>query len=1084
MCAMRLVRNPGAECGQDRTHRRHQSVSKNRKQNVYVELLRLSESSSETMLWNLDMNDQSSLIKMTEDPNISSENMQLLVKVLATAVSNNSCQVVARRLIFTVFSNTFNTKLLDFLSQCTEQSFISDLISLFSYYINNTELDDRESNFAQLLQCVKLVSRKISRTNNKSTMDGRVAQLIKRHETGDEAKLNFREQQIEPSTDDMNQSKSIFKYFNKTVGQYSSVDTYLETHFQLMREDFIRPLREGLHQYLSRIEGRNFDISIYENVRIVGISIIQEKLVYRVKFNNGNNLRLAESHKKILPGNLVLISSDCFRSFHFAVIEEREETLLKIGIVGISFVSETKVDMQKTYSLIEPTNFYVAYKHVLTALQFLNEDNFPLVEHIVYVEKKVCPPVYLSAANPSLKSKYDLDVVVNPSLLPQSISRESIFAESNKPNLRTQDTSHAAIVAPVVNYALKNVVVTDDIGSWPSVDKFKLDQSQLAALRLALTSRMALIQGPPGTGKTFIGLKIVLTLLFNSTVWSRVSVHKNIQPPILIVCYTNHALDQFLEGIQKFTRKIIRIGGGCKSDDLIPNQINELMQIAFRDKKFSREIGSAGYNLHQELSDLENKFHILQRQLSAVVEKRGIIKLNLFKHYKIIPDDVIIKLFSKQDYLDWILPNPENVHRSTIINNGVEEDEITQVFHDLTITCFHESQKKKSPTLSDVMESTADFEFFEDTSPFVELEKLVTFLAPTEFKKMQMEMDAMNTIPTYVTNDILYLEMERNVDIYRLTCQDRWLLYASWKIRLEEHYRNTIKDLQEISDRVPNSTKFDEIKTSGENAQSKLIFYKSLLKGLRTVKGLVKLKTFLERKIIKDNISKQLTPTKYRQWLLTCNKTVQIMTPSFKMWNIWKPQPNALLSDDTTVWLDSVEAYRDMLPVSRNKSMMQPIELSEPFFEITPQNCAKKIIALHGQKASMNDNSLDSEIEELQSKRRFLNHVLMMIVEAKSSACETEIKVNVPNLSLVDRCRLYASWRRLLIEKLQHEISIFHNELQELAEERLAIKMSRYLHICRQADVVGMTTTGAAKWQSLVNDLKPKIGENIFQNYL
>ena len=914
-----------------------------------------------------------------------------------------------------------------------------------------------------------------------STMDGKVAQLKKRHKTDDEVKLNFRYQQIEPSADNMNPRKSEFNYFNKTVGQYANVDTYLETHFHLMREDFLHPLREGLNHYRNRIEGRNFDISIYENVRIFEISVLQKKIVHRVKFNNGKNLRLAESHRKLLQGNLVLISSDRFRSFHLAVIEEREEMLLKNGIVGISFVSETNVDMKKTYTLIEPTVFYVTYKHVLAALKFLNADNFPLAEHIVYVKKKVRPPAYLSAANTSLKSKnkYDLCVVVNPSLLRQSMSRDSIFPESNEQYVRTPDTIHA----PVVNYELNNVVVTDDIGTWPSADKFKLDQSQLAALRLALASRMALIQGTPGRGKTFIGLKIVLTLLFNSTVWSRVLFFTTVQPPILIVCYTNHALDKFLEGIKKITRKIVRIGGGCKSEVLIPNEIDKLMKSGYSYSQLAREISSDDYKLRQELRYLQNQFYDLQRQLFYVVEKRGIIKLNLFKDNKIIPNEVILKLFSKQDYLDWILPNPENTSRSTLRNHGADEEEITQDLNDLTITYCHESRRKSSPTMSDVKESTADFEILEDTS-LSQLEILRNAQQSPEscreINKLEMEISLLKKIPTYVANDILYLEIETYVDIYSLKLHDRRLLYASWKIRLEEHYRNTIKDLQQINDKVPNTTEFEEMKLSVENKQSKLLFYKSLLKGLRTVRGLVKLETLLERKIIPDHISKQLTPTKYRQWLLPCDRAVSMFTRSSKTWNIWKPQPNTSLSDDTSIWQDNVEAYRELL----NFEIQPPIRLSEEFFEITPEYCAKKIIALQLQKASMNDNSLDSEIEELQFIRTLLNHVLMMIVNQKSSACETEINVNVPNLSLVDRCRLYALWRGLLIDKLQNKVSFFHNEFQRLATERLAIKMSGYLDICQRADVVGMTTTGAAKWQSLVNRLKPKIGENILEDNL
>ena len=45
-------------------------------------------------------------------------------------------------------------------------------------------------------------------------------------------------------------------------------------------------------------------------------------------------------------------------------------------------------------------------------------------------------------------------------------------------------------------------------------------------------------------GKTYVGLKIVQALLTNEPVW-QISVQKF---PILVVCYTNHALDQFLEG--------------------------------------------------------------------------------------------------------------------------------------------------------------------------------------------------------------------------------------------------------------------------------------------------------------------------------------------------------------------------------------------------------------------------------------------------------------------------------------------------------------------------------------------------------
>lgn len=77
-------------------------------------------------------------------------------------------------------------------------------------------------------------------------------------------------------------------------------------------------------------------------------------------------------------------------------------------------------------------------------------------------------------------------------------------------------------------------------------------------MELALTRELALIQGPPGTGKTFVGLKIVQALLQNYRVRK--------PGPILVVCYTNHALDQFLEGIYSFEPNLIRIGSRSRSE--------------------------------------------------------------------------------------------------------------------------------------------------------------------------------------------------------------------------------------------------------------------------------------------------------------------------------------------------------------------------------------------------------------------------------------------------------------------------------------------------------------------------------------
>ncbi len=94
-------------------------------------------------------------------------------------------------------------------------------------------------------------------------------------------------------------------------------------------------------------------------------------------------------------------------------------------------------------------------------------------------------------------------------------------------------------------------------------------------VQAALSQELALIQGPPGTGKTYVGIQIIRLLLANTVAVSPTRQRhmrleapsaKPVVGPILCVCYTNHALDQFLEGLMDAgIEKIVRAGSRCKS---------------------------------------------------------------------------------------------------------------------------------------------------------------------------------------------------------------------------------------------------------------------------------------------------------------------------------------------------------------------------------------------------------------------------------------------------------------------------------------------------------------------------------------
>ncbi|KAL4908894.1 hypothetical protein BDW74DRAFT_187382 [Aspergillus multicolor] len=86
-----------------------------------------------------------------------------------------------------------------------------------------------------------------------------------------------------------------------------------------------------------------------------------------------------------------------------------------------------------------------------------------------------------------------------------------------------------------------------------------LDTGQAKAMISALTHEVALTQGPPGTGKSYVGIQIAKCLLSNR---ERLNLG-----PLLCVCYTNHALDQFLTELSNAgVDRIVRIGTRGASD--------------------------------------------------------------------------------------------------------------------------------------------------------------------------------------------------------------------------------------------------------------------------------------------------------------------------------------------------------------------------------------------------------------------------------------------------------------------------------------------------------------------------------------
>ena len=129
---------------------------------------------------------------------------------------------------------------------------------------------------------------------------------------------------------------------NKTDGSYNDAEHYLDVQFRLLREDFVRPLREGIAKLLERIGSAKIgalqDIRVYKDVRLLYPVCTTDGLRYRIKFDSTRlrNVRW-ENSKRLIFGSLMCLSKDKFESFVFATIANRDAKELKQVLKHASF---------------------------------------------------------------------------------------------------------------------------------------------------------------------------------------------------------------------------------------------------------------------------------------------------------------------------------------------------------------------------------------------------------------------------------------------------------------------------------------------------------------------------------------------------------------------------------------------------------------------------------------------------------------------------------------------------------------------------------------------------------------------------
>ncbi|EGD92834.1 DEAD box helicase [Trichophyton tonsurans CBS 112818] len=348
---------------------------------------------------------------------------------------------------------------------------------------------------------------------------------------------------------------------NQIHGPWPSKDTYLKTHYELLREDAVAPLRDAVAYF--RHDPRMSDSSqccVYEKVHIVGVTFAQAGIAARIQFSTfraGKKI-VWEYSKRLMTGNIVALSpaSDSFQNkCVVATVAARPLDGLKASPpeIDIFFArpEDFEFDYQQEWVMVEArVGYFEASRHTLSALQKMSDERFPLSQHICDLKPTIESPQYIK----------DDPLVKMSSVLP-----------SKDGDLQKVDTS---------------------IG-WPAHPD-TLDSSQWNALQQILTKKLSIVQGPPGTGKTHVSVVAIKVMLEN---------FRQGDPPIIIAAQTNHALDQLLRHISKFEQSYVRLGGRSTDSEIRTRTVFELR----KKNNLPSAIGGCLVPARKELRDLTDQ---------------------------------------------------------------------------------------------------------------------------------------------------------------------------------------------------------------------------------------------------------------------------------------------------------------------------------------------------------------------------------------------------------------------------------------------------------------------------------------------
>ncbi|THX40211.1 hypothetical protein D6D10_03674 [Aureobasidium pullulans] len=235
-----------------------------------------------------------------------------------------------------------------------------------------------------------------------------------------------------------------------------------------------------------------------------------------------------------------------------------------------------------------------------------------------------------------------------------------------------------------------------------------LDETQASALLTSLSRSFALIQGPPGTGKSYTGVALVKTLVSNRKTGNL--------GPILVVTFTNHALDQSLEHLlDQGITQIVRLGSRSKSERLTDLNLRKVAEKAGKTKVEKSEYGKTRGQMKDEARAITE--HLKEMTHDTLIIRKYLARNNVRHDAQLFAIEVDKEGFKKvrhgspEDRLRAWLHGGRQIHSNLPTQAITGVDDLYDLSHVERRKLYnHWLRRAKKPVLDAIMDRVEQFE--------------------------------------------------------------------------------------------------------------------------------------------------------------------------------------------------------------------------------------------------------------------------------------------------------------------------------------------------------------------------------------